>query len=79
MSFRCDFCGEPQPNNVSIIKVVTKIRNRGNDAYEHRGAEIAEEKNFCAKCYDPEFQPELLNSLGPQAAIKNPVIAQHSD
>ena len=61
MSFRCDSCGEAQAAGVAAIKTVTKIRNRGN-GYEYRGTEIAEEKNLCAVCHDPDVEPEIVDS-----------------
>jgi len=61
MSFRCEFCGEAQPGGVGPIQVVTKIRRKGNE-FEYKGTDIAEEKNSCATCHDPEREPEIVGA-----------------
>ena len=75
MSFRCDFCGEAQGAGVAAIKVVTKIRSRGS-GYDYRGTEIAEEKNSCSTCHDPDREPEVLHSSSQPGMAMNPVLAE---
>ena len=76
MAFRCDFCGEPQAGGMSPVRVVTKIRHKGAGGYEWKGTEIAEEKNSCVTCHDPEFQPEVLGANPALDTVGNPVLAE---
>ena len=75
MSFRCEFCGEAQEGGVAPIQVVTKIRHRGSE-YEWKGTEVAEEKNSCVTCHDPEREPEILGTSPTLNAVGNTAFAK---
>lgn len=76
MSFRCEFCGEAQDPGVAPIQVVTKIRHKGQGGYEYRGTEIAEEKNSCEPCHNPDREPEVLTANPALNTVANPVLSE---
>lgn len=76
MSYRCEFCGDVVPPGKPAIKVVTKIRHRGANGYEWKGTEIAEEKNSCETCHDPDREPEILTVNPALNAVANPVLSK---
>ncbi len=54
MSFKCDNCNEPQPNDTKPSKVVVETRNvtykaRG-DGQAPTGTEIVKEVDLCVVC-----------------------------
>lgn len=54
MSFRCEFCGQPQAARARPVRVVTEVRERTIKLYDetpsYDGWEIAQEKNACESC-----------------------------
>lgn len=54
MSFKCDYCSEPQLNGVKPIKVVIETRDvtypRTGDGQAPTGTETVKEVGLCAKC-----------------------------
>jgi hypothetical protein len=50
MSFRCEFCNQPQPAAARPVRIVTWIRQQ--DQRGGWGWEIAAEKNACGICAD---------------------------
>jgi len=78
MSFRCDFCREPQAPGVTPIVLVTKVRNKGGSDTGWKGTDIAEEKRICASCHNPEFKPEILGMNPSLNTVINPVLAERT-
>jgi hypothetical protein len=53
MSFKCDYCSEPQPNGIKPNKVVVETRNvtyRTKDGQTPSGTEIVKEVDLCTGC-----------------------------
>ena len=54
MSFKCDYCDEPQPNGAKQNKVVIETRDvtypRTGDGQTPFGTETVKEVDLCAKC-----------------------------
>jgi len=58
MSFKCDYCNEPQPNGIKPNKVVVETRNvtypTTKDGQTPSGTEIVKEVDLCANCNEGE-------------------------
>ena len=53
MSFKCDYCSEPQENHTKPNRVVTETRNvtyKTNDGQTPSGTEIVKEVDLCMDC-----------------------------
>ncbi len=54
MSYKCNYCNEPQPNGVKPNRVVVETRNVAykmtGDGQTPSGTEIVKEVNLCGKC-----------------------------
>lgn len=54
MSFKCNYCSEPQPNGVKLNKVIIETRNvtypRKGDGQAPTGTEIVKEIDLCGTC-----------------------------
>lgn len=53
MSFRCDYCNEPQENNTKPNRVVVETRNvtyQTKDGQTPSGTEIVKEVDLCVGC-----------------------------
>lgn len=64
MSFRCEFCNEPQPPATRPVRLVTRIRTDVDFGWL-----IAEEKNACAICADRVGAPRV----DPRSATPRPI------
>lgn len=53
MSFRCEFCKEPQPPTARPVRVVTEVRQGPNFGWQ-----IVVEKNACDPCAERVAAPK---------------------